>query len=215
MSSATWQHPDEATLLRFLDQDLSAAEFRNVEEHLAGCGECRGELAAVRETLGEIGRFHETVVKAALPRPPRAWGSPRWSALANPEQAKRRLIAFPVKRVLAMAAAVVVAIVVVRWMERPIAVSAAELLRKAEVQERAAPNVPRRIRIRWKSHSWTRSGRLDASLRPESGAPTVLRAMLVNAGFDWEDPLSAAAFSAGETACPNGTTTSGTRRDRM
>src|SRR5215831_4522 len=87
-------------------------------------------------------------------------------------------------------------------MERPIAVRAAELLRKAEVQERTAPNVPRRIRIRWKSHSWTRSGRLDASLRPESGAPTVLRAMLVNAGFDWEDPLSAAAFSRWRNSLP-------------
>src|SRR5262249_40827285 len=136
MSNATSRHPDEATLLRFLDQDLSAAEIRDVEEHLAGCCECRGESAAVRETLGEIERFHETVIKAALPQPPRAWESPRWSALANPEAAQRRLIAFPVTQALTMAAAIVVAIVVVRWMERPIAVNAAELLRKAEVQER-------------------------------------------------------------------------------
>ena len=174
MSNATSGHPDEATLLRFLDQDLSAAEIRNVEEHLVGCGECRGELAAVREKLGEIGRFHETVVKAALPRPPRAWGIPRWSALANPEPAKRRLIAFPVKRALAMAAAIVVAVVVVRWMERPIAVRAAELLRKAEVQERTAPNVPRRIRIRWKNRLfiWHRETTIAAREQSRSTGAT-------------------------------------------
>jgi hypothetical protein len=201
MSNATSQHPDEATLLRFLDQDLSADEIRDIAEHLAGCGACRGELAAVRETLGEVGRFHETVIKAALPGPPRAWGRPLWSALANPEPAERRLIGFPIKRALALAAAIVVAVVVVRWMERPIPVSAAELLGKAEVQERAAPNVSRRIRIRWKSHSWTRPGRLDASLLPETDAP-LLRAMLGSAGFDWEDPLSAGAFSRWRKGLP-------------
>jgi hypothetical protein len=201
MSNATSRHPDEATLLRFSDQDLSAAEIRDIEEHLAGCAACRGELAAVRETLGEIERFHETVMKAALPRPPRAWGRPIWSALANPEPAERRLIAFPVKRAMAIAAAIVVAVVVVRWVERPITVSAAELLRKAEVQEREASNVRRRIRIRWKGHSWMRPGRLDASLQPESVAP-VLRGMLVSAGFDWEDPLSASAFSRWRKGLP-------------
>jgi hypothetical protein len=200
MSNAT-SHPDEATLLRFLDQDLSAAQIRDIEEHLAGCAACRGELAGVRETLGEIERFHETVMKAALPGPPREWGRPLWSALANPEPSERRLIALPVKRAMAIAAAIVAAVVVVRWMERPITVSAAGLLRKAEAQERAAPNVRRRIRIRWKGHSWMRPGRLDPSLQPESDAP-VLREMLVSAGFDWEDPLSAGAFSRWRKGLP-------------
>jgi len=79
-------------------------------------------------------------------------------------------------------------------MERPIPVSAAELLRKAEVRERAVQELPRRIRIRSKSHSWTRPGRLDTTLGRQA-ADVTLRAMLVNAGFDWKDPLSAAAFS--------------------
>ncbi|HLK47074.1 MAG TPA: zf-HC2 domain-containing protein [Bryobacteraceae bacterium] len=187
MNSAT--HPDAELLLRLADEDLSTEETRRVEQHLSACPACRDELAALRDTSEDILRFHQTVLKPALPEPPRAWELPRRIPSAP------RVIAFPIKRVLTAAAALIAAVVLVRRMEQPVPVSAAELLRKAEVRERAAPNPRRRIRIRYRNRSWTRPARLDTLRPPEAGDPAVIDAMLRQAGFSTEDPLSAAAFS--------------------
>jgi hypothetical protein len=194
-------HPDEETLLRFVDQDLSTGEARSLEQHFSVCGRCRDDLTALRETSEDFRRFH-LVHKAGLPAPPRAWDTPRWSDLANREQPARRLAAFPVKPLLAAAAAIIAAVFLVRWIERPPSVSAAELLRRAEVREQAAANPRRRIRIRYQNRVWTRPGRLDPVVRPQAGDPAVIDAMLRQAGFDTEDPLSAAAFARWRNSLP-------------
>ncbi len=182
-------HPDPETLLGFADEGLAADEMRGLEQHLAACAGCRDELAALRETSEDIRRFHETVLKPGLPDPPRAWEPLRFPGAAP------RVIAFPVRGAVAAAAAIVAAVVLVRWMERPVGVSAAELLRQAQAREQVAPNPRRRIRIRYRDHSWTRPARLPGLVRPEAGDVAVIDAMLRQAGFSSEEPLSAAAFS--------------------
>ena len=191
MSDKTHLTPE--TLLRFADEDLAIDEARNVEQHLAGCAGCRDEFVSLRETSDDILRFHQNVLKAGLPDPPRAWGAFHGTATV-----RERLFVFPpraARLAAAAAAAVIAAVVLVRWMERPALVSAAELLRKAEVREHAAASPRRRIRIRYKNYSWTRPARLNVSARPAPGDPAVIEGMLRLAGFPSEDPLSAAAFS--------------------
>ena len=192
MSSATSWHPDEETMLRLADEDLSIVEAGRLEEHLAGCSACRGRFTELRRLLGDLQRFHKSVVKPALPDPPREWRNPRWSKLAKP---------FPVRRYLA-AAAVVAGAVLLRWIERPGEVSAAELLRRAEAKEQAAPQVRRRIRIRSKNRTWTRPAPLETVGRPQAGDAAALAIMLQDAGFPWEDPLSAASFSTWRNRLP-------------
>ena len=191
MSNAT--HPTPETLLRLADEDLARDEARGVEQHLAGCAGCRDEFASLRETSDDILRFHQNVLKASLPDPPHAWGAFHGTAAV-----RKRLFVFPPRAArvsVAAAAAVVAAVVLVRWIERPVQVSAAELLRKAEVREQAASNPRHKIRIRYKNYSWTRPARLGVSARPAPGDPAVIEGMLRLAGFSSEDPLSAAAFS--------------------
>lgn len=189
-------HPTPEALLRFADEDLAIDEARALEQHLAECTGCRDEFVSLRETFEDIRRFHQNVLKPALPDPPRAWEPPRWKNGAP------RLIQFPI-RIAAAAAAVIAAVVLVRWIERPVHVSAAELLRNAEVREQAAASLPHKIRIRYKNYSWTRPARLGVSARPAAGDPAVIDAMLRQAGFPSEDPLSAAAFSQWRNALPD------------
>jgi len=49
------RHPDEETLGVFLDGGLSPGEARLVAAHLAGCGDCRREIAALRATVALLG----------------------------------------------------------------------------------------------------------------------------------------------------------------
>jgi hypothetical protein len=188
-------HPTQEALLRLADEDLALDEARGVERHLAGCAGCRDEFLSLRETSEEILRFHQNVLKPSLPSPPRAWEPPRWKGTAP------RVIPFPI-RVAAGAAAAIAAVVLVRWMLRPVPVSAAELLRKAEVREQAASSARHRIRIRYKNYSWTRPARLTGSAYPAPGDPAGIEAVLRQAGFPSEDPLSASAFSQWRNRLP-------------
>jgi hypothetical protein len=178
-------HPDPETLVRLVDDDLSAADAGRVREHLTECSACRERTNEIEGLCRDLQTFHQSVIKPGFPDPPRQWGNPRWSKLAKP---------FPTRRYLAAAAAVLAAIVLLRWIERPSEVSAAELLHKAEIQEQTAQAAPRRIRIRSKNRSWTRPARLTA--RPQAGDAVALAAMLEDAGYPLDDPLSAASFAA-------------------
>jgi len=205
MDNGPWAHPDYEALLAFADRDPSAEEPLAMERHLAECADCRSRLEALAGTLAAYQRYHETVLLAALPAPPKPWGAPRWSELAgeapreDPGRAravampKRRPI--PIRQWLAVAAAVILAVLVVRRFEHAPGVGAAELLRKAEAASQASPQPARRIRIRSRKHTWTRTARLEASAKPKSDDAAAIRALFDAAGYSWEDPLSASAFA--------------------
>jgi len=192
MSSLT-PHPDPETLLRLADDDLSPADAGCVRDHLAECGACRDRMDGLGGLLTDVHHFHQSVIKPGLPDPPREWSNPRWSKLARP---------FPTRRYLAAAAAVLAAAVLLRWIERPAQVSAAELLQRAEIREQTAAPAPRRIRIRSKNRSWTRAARLDHAERPRNGDAAAVARMLEDAGYPWEDPLTAASFAVWRDRLP-------------
>jgi hypothetical protein len=186
-------HPDPEILLRFIDQDLSPSESSEVSAHLLGCGDCRDRVRALEEALGDYGRFHRHVLKPSLPPPPRAW---RAVELPRARPTRWRLAPW-----LAAAAAVAALFFVVRRFEDAPEVRAAELLRKASVAEQAAPRTKARIRIRRGSHALDRS----AVLLPgdtESTDAAALHAAFDAAGYPWEDPLSAGAFSRWRDSLP-------------
>ncbi len=49
-------------LSAYIDGEVSASETSRVEEHLAGCQECRDELASLRSTVGLLRRLAELAV---------------------------------------------------------------------------------------------------------------------------------------------------------
>jgi hypothetical protein len=81
----------------------------------------------------------------------------------------------------------------VRFLEHPAPVRAAELLRKAAAAELAAPLSHRRIHIR------ANRALLDRDAHVQRGSETVsmaaLRRLFDSAGYPWDNPLSAQAFS--------------------
>jgi hypothetical protein len=192
MNSVT-PHPDQEILLRLVDDDLSPHESRAIGDHLLGCADCRGRLAALRETLDHCDRFHREVLKPAIPPPPGAW------ALELPVVRSTR---FQPMRWLAAAAAIAAVFILVYRLEFAPEVRAAELLRKAAVSEKsvAVSLGARRIRIRTRSRTLDRAARVSSG--SETGDTAAFHAMFDAARYSWEDPLSAAAFSLWRDGLP-------------
>lgn len=178
-------HPDAAMLLRVVDEDVSTLEEQEIGAHLADCGDCRDRADALREALASYERFHRAILKPSLAPPPRPW-----RPLPFPK--RRRAVLRPMPW-LAAAAAVAAVLTVVRMFEQAPAVRAAELLRKATAAERTTPLARARIRIRTYARTVDREARLAPG--PESAGAAEIRRMFDAAGYRWDDPLSAQAFS--------------------
>lgn len=188
-------HPDPETLLRLADQDLPAAESTEIGGHLAGCEQCREQLAALREALDGYHGFHREILKASLPPPPH-----EWPPLSFPKTGRTRIRPAPW---LAAAAAIAALLVGARLFERAPQVRAAELLRKAAAAEMAAPLTHGRIRIRTRSHSLDRAARLLVpGTGPADSGESALRGLFDAAGYGWEHPLSVEAFARWRDSLP-------------
>jgi hypothetical protein len=181
--NSTTPHLSPEALLRIVDELPSDAESN---AHLDLCSECRDRLSAFAQTVRDYERFHKSTLKRSLPAPPR-----RWERLDFPPT--RRSPMRPARWLLAAAAAIAVLFIGVRLFEPTPTVRAAELLRKASAVEQAVPSSHRRIRIRTNSRVLDR----DASPGPgaESRDASVLHALFDSAGYSWDNPLSAQAFS--------------------
>ena len=174
-------HPDRETLLRLLDEDLSATDQQMVDDHLVGCVACRNELEEVRDAAREYLRFHMAVVKPGLPPAPEPWTSLDILAARVPvSYASRRVRMFPSipARWLAAAAAVAAVFVFLRLTQRAPEVKAAELLQKAKSAEAIAPVRPRSIRIKSRKAAWDRPARLAPSTAITSAEASGIRALL-------------------------------------
>jgi anti-sigma factor RsiW len=176
-------HPGDEDLLRLADDDLTAAEAAKMGGHMSVCAECRERLESVREALDGYQRFHDTVLKKALGRPPRPWFAVR----------KQAVVRFPVKRMLAAAAVVTLVVGVVGRLERTPAVKASELLGRAVQAEQSAPKQRGRIRIRTRRSTLVRTARIERVSDVPADAAEI-RVMFDAAGYSWDDPLSAQAF---------------------
>ena len=182
MNSPT-RHLTPEALLRIVDERPSDVES---DAHLDSCSECRDRLSAFAQAVRDYEHFHKSTLKRSLPAPPR-----QWERLDFPPI--RRSPLRPARWLLAAAAAIAVLFIGVRLFEPTPTVRAAELLRKASAVEQAAASSHRPIRIRTNSRVLDR----DASPGPgsESREALVLHALFDSAGYSWDNPLSAQAFS--------------------
>ncbi len=67
-------HPEQASLLRYIDGELSAGESRRLERHMEACWDCRAEVEELKKTVAECVRYRKEFLAEAMPEPPKAWG---------------------------------------------------------------------------------------------------------------------------------------------
>jgi hypothetical protein len=180
MSSLT-PHLAPEDLLRIIDEPLADAMS---SAHLESCAECRSRLEAFAEAAREYDRFHTSVLKPSLSPPPG-----QWRPLHFPPAPRARIR--PAWWLLA--AAIAAFAISVRLFVPAPSVRAAGLLRKAAAAERAAPRSHSRIHIRASSRVLDRDAHAQPGAETASGA--ALHALFDSAGYPWDDPLSAQAFS--------------------
>ena len=178
--SNVW-HPDDDLLIPWLDGELDGTESTRVSLHVTGCAECEERLSSLRAVSNEIARL--------VPPPPAPWAALRsrleeLDAGQSVQKRWRPLVRFNTKW-LAAAAALLIGAVVIR-LSTGDTVNAAELLRDASAAEvRAKP--ASQIRVRTKRAVFVR----PASGHAESNVENLFR----EAGYNWEEPLSARSFS--------------------
>jgi anti-sigma factor RsiW len=198
MSNLT-QHPDELSLLQYLDGELSARETRTVKQHLETCWQCRTSVETLEQTIAECVRYRNQVLRPNLPSPPAPWmdfytASSRVESDTGRVSFLERLVG-PLRKPWLIPVAVtaaVMGILLVQWRETP-SVQAAQLLRKAAVAADARPAKQRRIRLVTSTRNVTRVvGATPAVAGPEDPLAAMFRA----AQYDWDDPLSAKAFES-------------------
>lgn len=203
-------HLDDDQLLRYADGELSPREAEPVERHLAACWQCRTHLDELTQTIGNCVRYRKTLFDDCFPSPPAPWcdihsrmaevdatlGSP--SFISRVWNGMRQFSASPRQWAPVMAGLVLAAFVIHEFRDTP-TVSAAVLLDRAVTAAEAQPVAKKRkLRIRHGNRSITRiAGQGFAPLsQAEWESASALQAMFVKANYSWEDPLSAASFSA-------------------
>lgn len=198
MPSEPRLHPADDVLIGYAggearesgDVDLTAA-------HLAECPECRARVSEIQATFGNYSAYVADL-KRELPLPPQPWFELRLRMRDLDSERRPRLIRFPSPRVWwAAAAAAIAAAVVIPWLTGPRAVSASELLQKAVAQERTVS--PRReLQVKIRNLVYKRPARANRETRlkvAESRTDAELSRRFAAAGYNWDDPLSAASFS--------------------
>ena len=79
MSKLALAHPEEGTLLQYLDGEVGRREAREIHDHLEACWQCRTALEELQVTVNDCVRYRKQVLIPSMPEPPAAWGSlGRW-----------------------------------------------------------------------------------------------------------------------------------------
>ncbi len=224
-------HLTDQLLLLAADGELSASEANRVRLHLEACWSCRVRQEKIQEAITSVVEYRDLIVKPHLP-PSRAGRAMFVAHLEQvAKEAGRQswrnhfLVVLPSvaplgipSRTAWVAAAVMgvfVLVLVGRLFESP-TVSASELLRKAQTSEVRSlgsvnqPVVYQKLRIRLGGQSITRKiyrdtvGNRKAS-QNEAGEASVSAAQNAfrSSGFDWDNPLSAAAYDAWRSGLSN------------
>jgi len=208
-------HPSEEQLLRYSDGELPGRNTSQVDSHLKACWQCRTNLEEMEETVGSSVRYRTNVLQRHLPAPPAPWTDIYRSfaeidaALPQPGFTDRplvqlvmRVLAWPVhnprKWVPAAVAALLLWGLFYRYRITP-SVQASELLHKAMIASDIRPVKPHLLRIRTKASSVTRRTGPDQALTAnlqDRETLNSLKTLFHNANYNWDDPLSARAYSA-------------------
>jgi hypothetical protein len=197
------RHADEDELWRLADGELSARESARVRAHLASCWQCRADLEALEQTIGECVRYRKQVLQTYLPSPPQPWPdlSRRFDEADRELAAHSRLVGLGEtvrrwmpgwKHLVPAAAALVLAFGLIERFRWTPAVEASSLLQQAAAAADGRPRAPRRLEIRTRSQRVTRTVPImQAAARDDLAAVSELFAQ---ARYDFSDPLSARAF---------------------
>jgi anti-sigma factor RsiW len=197
------RHLEEDLLLRYLDGELPGRNARQVRAHLEACWQCRTEVEALEATIGDCVRYRKNVLTECLPPAPAQWKPLDFEAveagLAAQSLAARlaRWVSprqnAPLGWALSAAAAAALVFVAAHKLNEAPRVEAAALLKKAVAASESRPHVAKRLRIRTRDREITR-----VVYGPATSAPADMQiaAMFQGARYDWNDPLSAKAYSA-------------------
>ena len=203
-------HLDDDQLLRYADGELTPRDAEPVERHLAACWQCRTHLDELTQTIGDCVRYRKTIFDDCFPSPPAPWcdihsrmaevdatlGSP--SFFSRVWNGMRQFAATPRQWAPVMAGLVLAAFVIHEFRDTP-TVSAAVLLDRAVSAAEAQPAVKKRkVRVRMGNRSITRvTGQAFVPVsQSDWESASALQALFVKANYSWDDPLSAASFSA-------------------
>jgi anti-sigma factor RsiW len=203
MSNREILHLEDEDLLRLLDGELPEGEASESQTHMEACWKCRTRMEEFGTAIGEYVRYRENALKPSLPPPPVAWIDlrPRLEEMDGSFAAPRLLpivqrsstFRFRPAYWAAVAACLVLGFILIRRLERPPAVSAAELLHKAVV---AQSKIQQHRVIQIKTRRGTFSRPASVSQTDPAGGAVELKQMFDSAPFSWEEPLSAKSYAA-------------------
>ncbi len=193
------EHPNDQTLASLWGEDLAAARTESILTHLDSCPGCAQRLAAMDSSIQHYGRIVQ-LVDAQLPDPPRAWADIAVAmdrvdrARAADSESARSFSsakAHPRRPVWISAIAAAILLVFLIW-PRDGSVARAEtlLVRAKSAAARARSRKSSRLRVATGHTAFVR----PAVLASDSPANDPLHAQFLTARYDWNDPLSAAAF---------------------
>jgi hypothetical protein len=218
MSNLNLRHPEDGQLLRYLDGELPRGKANQIRSHLEACWQCRAEIEELQSAVGDCVRYRKNVLGACLPPPPAPWRALDFEK-ADAELANRsifaRLASFlsptrnaPLRWALTGVAVLALAAGIFQQLRQTPKVEAAVLLQKAIAVAQSRPVGGRRLQIT------TRTGRITRSLSERAiGAAsrtaastaqeTELAHLFQSAHYDWNNPLSAAAYSGWRDQLPS------------
>jgi len=188
------EHPSDQTLAFLWSEDFPAAATESILAHLESCAGCEQRLAAMDSSIEQYRRVVK-LVDSRLPAPPRAWAD-IWTEMERVDRPVRAVAiqtATANRRrpiwIGAIAAAIVLGFLL--WPRADSVAHAETLLIRAKASAD-------RVHSRKRSHLRVVT-RQTVIVRPAVLGSDVpghdsLRADFQTARYDWNDPLSAAAF---------------------
>jgi hypothetical protein len=192
------EHPTEELLSALFEDGLAPAEAEHLLAHLDACSICRQRIDLIEPALARYQRCRE-LIAPHLPQPPEPWQDMA-SAMDRVERARRTATIARTKRAVvrpawvgAAAAAILVGAILF-WPQSNAELRADTLLLKARsAPSRRSPLA--QVRIRTANASFVRPAVLRSATAEESDMESI-GLLFAAAGYDWGDPLSAAAYSA-------------------
>jgi anti-sigma factor RsiW len=202
------RHPEEISLVRYLDADLPAREAGKVASHLESCSQCRAAFEALQSTVADCASYRRNVL-AAMPAPPAEWRDLYRDFSRIDESLAHEPLLVRLARPLvhagaprwAMAAvlAMLVVLGVFYQLRQAPSVQAATLLKRAIATAEAKARPVHRIRVRTGNLDFTRVIGPQAPLTSAAAGPSFealvkIGALFSQAHYPWNDPLSARSF---------------------
>ena len=205
LSSET-DHPSDDKLLRYVDGELNSKHATAVRRHLEACWQCRAATEELQETIRDYVHFHKERILPSIPTPPRYWHG--FGPMLSRMEAEHATVTAWRQRFLGLCglvprpvwfggaagvSAIALAVFLIMTLSRPHVLTAAEFLHRAEINESAIDIENRRpVRIRYRGETFVR--RVGNRLEEANMAP--IQALFRQSRLDWNNPLSAEAFTA-------------------